>query len=532
MASATVALWQATPALAWKPKTHVYLAEIAYKDAVDDGFFTIYETDYQAGTVKRNSDGSPVVIGKYPVNPAVLAALRSNPAHFRAGVLGPDAYPDIATGQQIIHPAGKKGNGETEVDLNRGGPGPDEWLRHLWNLAYAPGKEGQRRNPEDSSPACRAFVIGYLTHAAGDIYGHTLINHYTGDAFHFSPTPENAIKHIVLEGYVGLKTPEPTYDARIDQGVDQFIWRNMVFSSFGTFLPRELLSGENAKYSVPAIFSELYRSMVAEVRRYDQTTNLDPFKAIEIAYKREWLKDIDEGLRAWPELSHQIALALFFNPQGKADLDRVKVLIDDYTNRHLLSMLGAPDFVGAIRAIVGAWIDAALNAIQIPAIRQAIDAIKTSLYEFVLKSTFGMTTEELKRYLTSPETIFDSVMMGARFFTEGGNQISRAEFDRKELRLSGPTFDYMDVPAAYNTVMLTKLLMMEPGTVKDLIGKLAPAGSLSPKQLDRMDPNAALGFIGTLDGSNQWSVNPSKMVMAIVPAAYRRIFMRQSGERP
>src|SRR5262249_27260565 len=136
MASATVALWQATPALAWKPKTHVYLAEIAYKDAVDDGFFTIYETDYQTGTVKRNSDGSPVVIGKYPVNPAVLAALRSNPAHFRAGVLGPDAYPDIATGQQIIHPAGKKGNGETEADLNRGGPGPDEWLRHLWNLAY------------------------------------------------------------------------------------------------------------------------------------------------------------------------------------------------------------------------------------------------------------------------------------------------------------------------------------------------------------------------------------------------------------
>jgi hypothetical protein len=69
--------------------------------------------------------------------------------------------------------------------------------------------------------------------------------------------------------------------------------------------------------------------------------------------------------------------------------------------------------------------------------------------------------------------------------------------------------------------------MMEPGTVKDLMGKLAPAGGLF-----RMDYNAALGFIGTLDGSNQWSVNPSKMVMANDPAIYRRIFMRQSGERP
>ena len=58
--------------------------------------------------------------------------------------------------------------------------------------------------------------------------------------------------------------------------------------------------------------------------------------------------------------------------------------------------------------------------------------------------------------------------------------LAEAEFDRKELRLSGPTFDYMNVPAAYNTVMLTKLLMMEPGIVNDLIGKLAPAGEQAP----------------------------------------------------
>jgi len=521
MASATVALWQATPALAWKPKTHVYLAEIAYKDAVDDGFVTIYETDYEAGTVKRNSDGSPVVIGKYPVNPAVLAALRSNLAHFRAGVLGPDAYPDIATGQQIIHPAGRKGNGETEVDLNRGGPGPDPWLQHLWNLAYS-----EKALPQNSTPACRAFVIGYLTHAAGDIYGHTLINHYTGDAFHFSPTPENAIKHIVLEGYVGLKTPDPTYDARIDQGVDQFIFLNMVLNTFATFMPKELLSGENVKFSVPAIFSEIHRSLEIDLKKYDPRTNLDPVKALEIDYKKEWYKDVELGLKAWPTLSHEIALALFFNAQGKADLDKVHALIDDYTNRHLISMLGAPDVVGDVRRFLGAWIDAVLNAIQIPAIRQAIDAIKTGLYDFVLKSAFGMTTAELKRYLTSPDTMFDPVMTDPRFFTKGGKQISRAEFDRKELRLAGPTFDYMNVPAAYNTVMLTKLLMMEPGTVKTLMAKLKPTGTF------RMDQNAALGFIGTLDGSNQWSVNASKMVMANDPAIYRRVFMRQSGERP
>lgn len=41
----------ATPAFAWKPKTHVYLAELAMRDAVDDGMVTLYQTDYATGRV-------------------------------------------------------------------------------------------------------------------------------------------------------------------------------------------------------------------------------------------------------------------------------------------------------------------------------------------------------------------------------------------------------------------------------------------------------------------------------------------------
>src|SRR4051794_584485 len=227
-------------AFAWKPKTHEYLAEVAYRDAVDDGLVTIYATDYQRGAIRRlRGNNNKVVIGTYRVYPPILEALRKYPAHFRAGVLGPDAYPDIATGQQIIHPAGQKSNGETEVDLNRGGPGPNPWLLHLWTQAY-----GLPGTPDSTEP-CRAFVAGYLTHAAGDVYGHTFINHYTGDAFHFSPKPENALKHVVLEGYVGLKTPDPNYEARIDEGVAEFIHRNMVDAKPGSLLEARLLAGEN-----------------------------------------------------------------------------------------------------------------------------------------------------------------------------------------------------------------------------------------------------------------------------------------------
>jgi len=95
--------------------------------------------------------GRPIKVRDYAVRPAILDAIRRSPAQFRAGVLGPGAYPDIQTGPQIIHPAGWRG--------------PDG-------------------SPHTAAP-CRAFVVGYLTHAAGDIYGHTLIKRYTGDAFHF-----------------------------------------------------------------------------------------------------------------------------------------------------------------------------------------------------------------------------------------------------------------------------------------------------------------------------------------------------------
>ena len=35
-------------AFAWKPKTHAHLAEVAYRDAVDDGLVTIYATEYRS----------------------------------------------------------------------------------------------------------------------------------------------------------------------------------------------------------------------------------------------------------------------------------------------------------------------------------------------------------------------------------------------------------------------------------------------------------------------------------------------------
>ena len=68
-----------TSAYAWKPITHVYLAEMALDDAVDDGKVTIYATDFRTGAIKKDGSGKPIKIGDYAVNPDMLEA----PGNFR-----------------------------------------------------------------------------------------------------------------------------------------------------------------------------------------------------------------------------------------------------------------------------------------------------------------------------------------------------------------------------------------------------------------------------------------------------------------
>jgi len=128
------------PAFAWKPKTHVYLAEEALRDALDNGKVTIYETDQASGKILGP-------LGEFDVDPKILAALRAAPAQFRAGVLGPDAYPDILTGQQIIHP-------DEALPHDGSASGTDAWLAHIWKRGFIEG----------ATPQVQAFAIGYLTH--------------------------------------------------------------------------------------------------------------------------------------------------------------------------------------------------------------------------------------------------------------------------------------------------------------------------------------------------------------------------------
>ncbi|MEH2039249.1 hypothetical protein [Nostoc sp.] len=516
-----------TEAWAWKPTTHVYLGKQALDDALEDGKVTIPRVNYDNGQIIGE-------VGTYQVDPTILAALRSHAPQYRAGILGPDAYPDILTGQQVIHPS----SSDTGIT-----GGSDAWLTYLWNRANV-----------TNTAAVRAFTVGYLTHAAGDMYGHTFVNNFSGGSFAITPPagPANAVKHIVLEGYIDKRIDASALDANFFNvsisGVDDFIYQNMVDARPGTSLDSQLLraGGNGTEFSIPRIYSTLRANLQRDIDAYyakkadyDRRANacrlLDfscsrvailaekaayvAANGIQVTYKEAWRDDIDSGLRAWPGVSHEVAKALFFNPSRSADTQRAENVLQRYVTDHLLSMSGAPDFVGLTVGVVSDIIDAITPDFLLEPIRK----LKEDLLNTLLKSAIGMTKQELKEYLTSPDQYFNQVLGSG-----AGENTSLQRFNADYLKINDTGYinpsEYFNpnvVPATYNTILMSKLILLSQSEVNRLLSDLGSSARLQ-------QPNVMLGFINTLDGDNQWS---NGMVFAQDCNAYRQIFMKQPNEK-
>ena len=164
------------PVGAWKPFTHIHTGDEAWSDATDDGRVTISSQTYA-------------------IRPEIVAALRQWPEHYRAGVIGPDGIPDLVYGQSEIHPTAT-----------------GRWLLHIYTKAWEAQTSSEYTGDERGQ--ILAFTYGYLTHAAGDVWAHTVVNDFAVGVF---PSEDDisederaaliAIRHVILEGYVGDATP-------------------------------------------------------------------------------------------------------------------------------------------------------------------------------------------------------------------------------------------------------------------------------------------------------------------------------------
>ncbi len=150
------------------------------------------------------ADGDVTILGReYPVSPAVRDALVNWPEFYNAGVIGPDGFPDLTFGQSVIHP-------ETT----------GLWLRHIFDRAWAAQTDGSYTAEQRSQ--ILAFAYGYLMHAAGDTWAHTLVNDFAegtfpgvGEILTDTEKASIALRHIIIEGYIGDATEG--YDGNPDR---------------------------------------------------------------------------------------------------------------------------------------------------------------------------------------------------------------------------------------------------------------------------------------------------------------------------
>ena len=200
------------PALAWQPITHVHLSEVARQDAIDDGTVSLHRVDDETGAIGA-------LLGDYEVDADILKALRACPAQYRAGAAYADFMPDLLMAQTLVHPD-NRGWGNTRSD---------DWLQRIWARG---ARAALPASPTPSSCtqalAIKAYAVGFLTHAAGDMFGHSYINEFAGGSWDLLTTITP--RHLVLEDYIGMRTPDDSpgfYDISID-GVQDMIYDEML----------------------------------------------------------------------------------------------------------------------------------------------------------------------------------------------------------------------------------------------------------------------------------------------------------------
>ncbi|MBL8533161.1 MAG: hypothetical protein JNL33_04830, partial [Betaproteobacteria bacterium] len=166
--------------VAFKPYTHVEVARDVLADLTDDGKITLLGRQYD-------------------VHPSILAALQAYPEYYFAGTVGPDGFPDFLMGQSVIHPS------DTGT-----------WATRVLDMAWKAQTDASYSVEERKQ--ILSWSYGFLTHAAGDHFAHTLVNEFAegifpdfadivGDAADGDTRAlANALRHFLVEGYVGDAT--------------------------------------------------------------------------------------------------------------------------------------------------------------------------------------------------------------------------------------------------------------------------------------------------------------------------------------
>jgi hypothetical protein len=481
------------------------------------------------------------------VDPVLADALGRFRAQYLAGVIGPDAYPDLATGQISIHPHVSDARGGSES-------GTDAFLQHVWDSAERACFCYRRK--------ARVFTRGYLTHAAGDMFAHTFVNHYSGGEFAILPDPEqpdapNAVRHLVLEGYVGRRTPATGGLRASPDGLEEWIHQTLIDARPGSALADLFVYDDPARLNVraavliPRIYSGVRTAVQAQLDLWATLPEGPPrqLAGVGVPYLQDWVRAIDRGLEEWVTVSARVSDLILFTPQDAGlsgsgpgepmPYKAVEKLVERYRVRHLDAMSGEP----GMYHVYGVALYELEQALVGP-YEKAVRTLREGILDAIVAGVYGrhMTWQRFVDIQTNPGNFFDGIYRGRGCPIQ---QTTLADFNERELRLprgagagGDHAIDFRAIPAAYNTYVMSKLILLDPPDVAGLVRALAGPGA-EPQGVDAWDAdNVMLGFLESIDASRQWKqdhaladkTSGARKLVFERYGVYEKLFMRQTGD--
>lgn len=436
----------------WKINTHLFAANIALGDAIGDGAVTIPP------------------FGEIPIAPAALSALREAPAAYRAGVLAPDLFPDMFVGGWTIH-------SDMEHDERWIA---DSWLRHVWTRARA------WDDPSEKDKVM-AFAYGFLTHGAGDMFAHTWVNEIAEGAWvNFDGSDAiTARRHIVLEGYVGKHTPDT--DVSLD------VWPKFV----SDVLIRHPLARKNAWAPHYKAWLNIYDALEKPFSeaKADMNRNVDddapywvkctanPTACARMEYIDTWRKDIRRGLRAMVDSSESLGEALMDHDRGAGEGVGA---MTGWAKEWLPKMYGA-HAVGEGAAALSQFMDWIDQYVPIDSMIQA-EVEKVIKKEMPKLWALYQMADDPATYMEQPG-----------FFPAG---TKNRVLEEMGVEREGQLFNWRAFAPIYNSVILSKLALLDANGLNELARRAGVSGPIVPA-VDGI--NVMLGVFRSMTHSYQWT---------------------------
>lgn len=461
-----------TVAGGWAINSHIYSANLIREDVIDDDRIDINEVvRADDGTMTTNRLGSVAVPGH------IASAIRDRPLEFRAGSCCADGYPDMYIGQSIIHP------------YEPGQPWrASDWAMHVLACAQDYGDD------DDARQKAIAFAAGWMVHYAGDAFGHTWVNNYSGGAWDWG-NMGIVSKHVAIEAYMNSKLPgaqDDTLELSLD--MDPAFIRD-------TLMLHDDIQSSIVHAGYLKALVDYYESFHAAEKKCERKMD-DWWNPVSwgIGPVEEWLehqrKECDRALYEWGECSTR---NMRYLSEGKPQ--HIPGVVTDWAALWIPKLyLGIPQ---CIYDVIG-WLGQPIDWIMDP-VKDGLTWLMEWAYEELIEDTF--------KDIVNPEEFM---------LATHGEEVRVVVDEEFGITADHPDLDWEYFAPMYDTVVMGKLALLDGAG-------LAQVGSLLGTQIPTYDaPDNILGdCLNSLDASNQLALYPTCRILQteeLEQNVYRRLF--------